>query len=410
MAQLVTANLPLMSMPDDDIYGPVQRAQQFKQQQNALIQQQAAADRQNMLRQYFAQSIDPATGQTNYNRLYGMAPTEFRPDIQQLQSDELARRQELSGKQATEYKSNVDADKQWLANFREQYASGVFDQGTHTAWRNQVVSQKPFLAQFIPEVFDPKTTRQQMLTTADNAMPDVNFQTTGAGVEGIDVRPTSPTFGQTLVKREAPPKSPGVTIQMPGENKFAEKLYEQGAKNLDTSYASAASATRSLSNVDRLLPLVNNPNFISGTLGDVRLTLAKALNLPGAVETQAFFAQMGKETAEIIKAFGSGTSLTDSDREYAAGIGGGSIKLTPDAIRKILFLNQQANRATIINYNNQRRRLAAANPKAPIANVYEEISVPPPPSVNYKGWNLQRDKNGNYAYVSPDGKSFEETQ
>jgi hypothetical protein len=110
-----------------------------------------------------------------------------------------------------------------------------------------------------------------------------------------------------------------------------------------------------------LLPLVSSPEFISGTLGDARLAVAKALNLPGATETQTYFSGIGRDVAEIIKAFGAGTGLSDADREFAKGIAGGDIKLTAPAIRKILWLNANYNNQRINRYN-QRVAEIAANP------------------------------------------------
>ena len=228
---------------------------------------------------------------------------------------------------------------------------------------------------------------------------------TSAGLEGI-----TPT-GETVWKRGAAPKSAGVTINMPAaENEFGKGLGKSAAENLQQSFKGARSASSSIANIERLGPLVNDPNFISGTLGDTRLAVAKALGLEGAEETQAYFSQMGRETAEVITSFGSGTAISDSDREYANKIAGGSIELTPAAIKRILFIRQQANREAIMRYNDDRRNFAVNNPNVRVDQYYQDIPVPPPPSVNYKGWGLQRDKNGNYAYVSPDGKSFQETQ
>lgn len=241
--------------------------------------------------------------------------------------------------------------------------------------------------------------------------PKIEFRTTGNGEEGIDVAPFSPTYKQTVIQRTSPPKTPSVQVNLPAaETEFGKGIGKGAAENLQASFQNAKSASRSTSNLERLFPLVNNSNFISGTLGDARLVVAKALGLEGATETQAFFSQMGTETAEAIKNFGAGTGLSDADREYAAGIAGGSIKLTPEAIKKILFLRQQANRASIKAYNDDRRTYALNNPNAKVDQYYQEVPVPPPPAFNPKGWGLQRDKNGNYAYVSPDGKKYEETE
>lgn len=229
---------------------------------------------------------------------------------------------------------------------------------------------------------------------------------TAAGIEMM-----TPT-GTTLATRKAPPKSAGVNIRLGAdESEFGKTVAGDAAKNLGEMNKAARSASSSIANIERLGPLVNDPKFISGTLGNARLSIAKALGLEGAEETQAYFSQMGRETAEVIKSFGSGTAVSDTDREYANKIAGGSIELTPAAIRRILFIRHQANREAIMRYNEERRAAAVSNPKANVDRYYREMPVPPPPPVNYKGWQLYYDKKNNaYAYVSPDGKSFQETQ
>jgi hypothetical protein len=217
--------------------------------------------------------------------------------------------------------------------------------------------------------------------------------------------------GTTLATRRAPPKSPGVTVNLgPGETEFGKGVAGAAAKNLDDLFKGGRSAASSYGNIERLTPLLNSEAFISGTLGNTRLSIAKALGLEGVEETQTFFSQMGRETAETIRSFGSGTGLSDNDRIYAEKIAGGNVDLTPGAIKRILFLRQQANRAAIIQYNDERRAASASNPKANLDQYYRDIPVPPPPSYNYKGWRLETDAKGNTAYVSPDRKSFQETR
>jgi hypothetical protein len=241
--------------------------------------------------------------------------------------------------------------------------------------------------------------------------PNVTQASTIGGEEFIDDNPESPTFGKTLFRRGSKPPSPGVNIRFgPDESEFAKTIAGDAAKNLGEMQKGARSANSSYSNIERLTPLLNSKAFISGTLGNTRLSIAKALGLEGAEETQTFFSQMGRETAEIIKSFGAGTGLSDNDRIYAGMIAGGNVDLTPGAIKRILFLRQQANRAAIIQYNDERRVAAASNPKANLDQYYRDIPVPPPPSYNYKGWRLETDAQGNMAYVSPDRKSFQETR
>lgn len=228
---------------------------------------------------------------------------------------------------------------------------------------------------------------------------------TARGIEMV-----TPT-GQRLATLPAAPKSSGVNINLgPGETEFGKGVAGAAAKNLDELFKGGRSAASSYGNIERLTPLLNDPAFISGTLGATRLAISKALGLEGAEETQTFFSQMGRETAETIKSFGAGTGLSDNDRIYAEKIAGGNVDLTPGAIKRILFLRQQANRAAIIQYNDERRAASASNPTAKLDQYYRDIPVPPPPSYNYKGWRLETDAKGNMAYVSPDRKSFQETR
>ena len=287
------------------------------------------------------------------------------------------------------------------------------------AWMNSQGIKQPTDEEYLPMVSTPEGALQQyngslraLRALAKKGKPNVTQVSTIGGEEFIDDNPESLTFGQTLFSRGSKPPSPGVNIRLgPDESEFAKTIAGDAAKNLGEMQKGARSANSSYSNIERLTPLLNSEAFISGTLGNTRLSIAKALGLEGAEETQTFFSQMGRETAETIKSFGAGTGLSDNDRIYAEKIAGGNVDLTPGAIKRILFLRQQANRAAIIQYNDERRVAAASNPKSNLDQYYRDIPVPPPPSVNYKGWKLYYDKKNNaYAYVSPDGKSFQETR
>jgi hypothetical protein len=278
--------------------------------------------------------------------------------------------------------------------------------------------KQPTDEEYLPMVSTPAGALEQyngslraLRALAGKGKATVTETTTKAGKEFVNTNPDSPTFGQTLFQRESPPPSSGVNINMgPAETEFGKTVASASAKNLDESFKGARSANSSFSNIERLTPLLNSKEFISGTLGNPRLAVAKAFGLEGAEETQTFFSQMGRETAETIKSFGAGTGLSDNDRIYAEKIAGGNVDLTPGAIKRILFLRQQANRAAILQYNDELRAVSASNPKAKLDQYYREIPVPPPPSFDYRGWRLETDAENNSAYVSPDRKSFQETR
>jgi len=90
--------------------------------------------------------------------------------------------------------------------------------------------------------------------------------------------------------------------------------------------------------------LTNMGNFLSSRLG------IKFDNDPIA-NTQAYAATMGTQVGQIIKQFGSGTGLSDADREYAEKIVGGNIAISEGAIRKLMAINEKAFKNVVTRYN-----------------------------------------------------------
>ena len=89
--------------------------------------------------------------------------------------------------------------------------------------------------------------------------------------------------------------------------------------------------------------------LVTGKFGEFSLGARKVLSSLGLAteeqdeligNTEAFFKFRGRAVAEIIKAFGAGTGLSDKDREYAEGIAGGSIVLEEISIAKLLELER----------------------------------------------------------------------
>lgn len=90
--------------------------------------------------------------------------------------------------------------------------------------------------------------------------------------------------------------------------------------------------------------------IVTGKFGEFSLQIRKALGTFGLStdeqdemvgNTEAFFKFRGRAVAEIIKAFGAGTGLSDKDREYAEGIAGGNIVLENVSITKLLELERK---------------------------------------------------------------------
>lgn len=211
--------------------------------------------------------------------------------------------------------------------------------------------------------------------------PELEFRDVGGGVAGLRKR-TGERVSLTqnipepeaVVRQKERVAAAGAPPPTPGQKRFSEVIGGKAAEQLDNLYTQAQSAESRLSLSEQLQPLLDNPEFISGTLGDARLAVAKMLGMEGAEETQAYFAGIGGQVAEIIKAFGAGTGLSDADRKFAEKIAGGSIELTPGAIRRIVRLNNDAAKLVIARYN--RRRGDLMREEQEVGRFYPEVQPP----------------------------------
>jgi len=159
--------------------------------------------------------------------------------------------------------------------------------------------------------------------------------------------------------------SVGVNVGNKGMSEVAKTMGETIVKER-ADVQQAADSYRGLKEAEKLL----NSGVITGTGADYILGAGKFLQQLGinyakdpVANTHAFVAAMGKQVGTIIKQFGSGTGLSDADREYAEKIVGGKITLTEEAIRKIITINAKAYKNVIKNYN-KRAKQVMDNPEA----------------------------------------------
>lgn len=291
MAQLVTFDPSGMANIDTDIYAPVQRAQAFKEQQNALIQQQAAADRQNMLRQYLAQSIDPATGRTDYNRLRSMVPQNFLPEVQGIEQAGLQSEAELAGTLNTNQSS-------YLKRKRDELDFYVNDQPSYDRWVASVKAEHPyasFPAQFSPDVKAQLTglaDRMVMAGRVPGGQPAVaprapvgyRFNNQGA----LDFIPGGPADPAVIKRRGAASRAPVAPKPVQPEAP-AGGLAPKDREAREAKYPQASAAFRAANNeIDTLikdLTNLRNHRGLGGITGSIEGRLPSVM--PGSTAAQA---------------------------------------------------------------------------------------------------------------------------
>ena len=200
--------------------------------------------------------------------------------------------------------------------------------------------EKPEKAEARPEI-------QKLLDERSKLDPDKDNQRYDALTARINILTT---------------RAPGtsVSVKLPAQEQGFEKgLGGVQSARVGKSLENAESARKSLDTLTQARNILSRPVF-TGPLANFQAQYGAALQSLGvklgdtAVEnTQAYGALMAKQTAEIIKNFGAGTGLSDADREYALKASGGEIRMTKEALLKIIDLNERAARNAIL-YHNER--------------------------------------------------------
>lgn len=137
---------------------------------------------------------------------------------------------------------------------------------------------------------------------------------------------------------------------------------------IDASQATATAARDDIDSIHRARSELDKPGgVINGAFADKRLFLAKAANLLGVPNaekinnTEAYGAAIGQRVASMVKAFGSGTAISDGDRRFAAAMAGGNIELDEKSMRRILDIGEKAARGKIDYHNTFVDKVVNAN-------------------------------------------------
>ena len=173
-------------------------------------------------------------------------------------------------------------------------------------------------------------------------------------------------------KVESDPRAPSdpdtvVNNIMGDQDELAKSLSKQVGEEMVVKWKGANDAVKSLESTNAAVDLLNS-GIISGTGANAIKEVGKALRRIGIdyfeddiANTEAYAANQARQVAEIIKAFGSGTGLSDADREYAEKAAAGKVTMNEKALRKILSLNQKASRNVIEAFNKDWKKIPVSS-------------------------------------------------
>jgi len=172
-----------------------------------------------------------------------------------------------------------------------------------------------------------------------------------------------------------------------GAEKQSESLASKSSEKLIDLSEKADEANMTLTNNVDARKLLDSGAY-TGSGANYKLALGKGLQTAGIslnddpiANTEAFTALRAQEVGRQIKQFGSGTGLSDGDRDYATKMAAGEITLSDKSIRKILDISDKSSNNVINLYNKKAGKLPSQvqqyapqvpsnNPEAPASGKF----------------------------------------
>lgn len=143
------------------------------------------------------------------------------------------------------------------------------------------------------------------------------------------------------------------------ENEFEKELGKGQAKSLIEGRVVADDAVQMLQ-TNKIGRQILDKGLVTGFGANAIVSIGQALKQAGinfggdaTANAQAYTSVMAQNVGKLIKQFGSGTGLSDDDREYATKMAGGLITVDEDAIRRVLDINDRAAKNVIALHNSR---------------------------------------------------------
>jgi hypothetical protein len=215
-----------------------------------------------------------------------------------------------------------------------------------------------------------------------------------------------------------------ISVSVGAEKKYSEVFSSAVAKADQDKLSAAENAPNMAANASRILDLLDTGKIIAGPFADIRLLVARGLNVAGAnndeviSNTERLISSTAQQTLDAIRGSGLGLNqgFTDKDREFLQQIAGGKIDFQPKTLRDLAELQFKAAQQSVNVWNSRATKI----PRSALEGTgisSEPLPIPErrrqsadrPVGVG-PDWTLKQDAKGNRAWVSPDGKRFVEVK
>lgn len=223
-------------------------------------------------------------------------------------------------------------------------------------------------------------------TVVDQSGQKQMFQTPGLGgaPKSVGIYADVPLPAAVAEQKKAIAKAGASNITMSTEKKYGEQFAGKMADRDDAKMSAAEKAPQLAESANRIIGLVQQGNLFTGPVADIKLNIARALNVAGAdndakiANTELLISATGQSTLNAIKdaGLGTGQGFTDKDLNFLKGIAGGTITYTAETLMELARLQHLAAVRSVDAWSTRLKQI----PKSSIEGLgisTEPIKVPP---------------------------------
>lgn len=161
-----------------------------------------------------------------------------------------------------------------------------------------------------------------------------------------------------LIRKETT-HAPATTVNVSTEKAYGGAFGGKMAENDINKLTTAERAPQLAESANRIIGIVQEGNVFTGPAADIKLNIARALNVTGAnnqekiANTESLIAASGQSTLDAIKSAGLGTGqgFTDKDLKFLQNIAGGTVNLTPQTLKELATLQHRAATRSVESWN-----------------------------------------------------------
>ena len=189
-------------------------------------------------------------------------------------------------------------------------------------------------------------------TVIDQSGQKQMFQTPGLGgaPKSVGTFADVPLPPLVLAQKKDIAKSGSSNITMGTEKKYGEVFAGKMAETDITKMTTAEKAPQLAESANRIIDLVKQGNVFTGPIAEIKLNVARGLNVLGAdndakiANTESLIAATGQSTLDAIKGanLGTGQGFTNKDLDFLKGIAGGKIDFKPETLMELARLQHLA--------------------------------------------------------------------